>query len=190
MVMKSSIAVDLQVQMFPRLASRMALLRTFALIVASLIAVNSVTASAFSQSLLADNGWSALRDLPRMTRIHVTSARIGTTCSFLFANDEKLVCSSGRTPATAHIMFSRFEVKSVRLTFLAESELTGYAIRFSLSAHLNPVMKSRNDDSVDHLSDVIVGLAVLADRLMSGAVGASIGAVRGSTVYQQPKPQV
>jgi hypothetical protein len=116
--------------------------------------------------------------------------KIDKTCSFLFADDEKLVCSSGKTPSAQQLIFNRHEVSRARLTLLAASEFTGYSIRSGSSAHLRAATKSRGIDVAEPLSDVILGLAVFADRLMSGGIGTSMDLVCGSTVYQRPKPQV
>jgi hypothetical protein len=187
-MMKLSIAISRRILLPGGLASKMALMRIFALIVSSLIAASSMTANAFSQTPPAKNGWSLLRGLPQRTRIHVAGAGMDKPCNFLFADDEKLVCSSGRIPFTAIIVFSRSEVQAVRLSFWAESELTGYSIRFGSSTHFRAVTKSRSDDDVEPLSDAILGLAVLADRLINGGIGTSIDVVRGCTVYQKTEP--
>jgi hypothetical protein len=112
------------------------------------------------------------------------------TCKFLFVDEEKLVCSSGRTPSAVLLTFNRYEVSRVHLTFLAASEFTGYTIRSGSIAHLHTVTKGRSDNGPEPLSDAILGLAVFADRLMSGGIGTSMDLICGSTVYQRPEPQL
>jgi hypothetical protein len=170
------------------LTSKMTLFRVVALIVSSIIAAGSITLRAFSQTSI-DNGWELLRDLPQETRIHVVGTQIDKTCDFVSADDENLICSSGRTNSAARITFSRPSVRTVKLTFLAESALTGASIRVASSRVSGAFMKNQEPDGVDHLSDVILGIAAIADRLITCGIGKSICVLRGSTIYQRSMPQ-
>ena len=162
--------------------------RAVSLIASSMIAASSISLTAFSQTSI-DNGWSLLRNLPKQARIHVVGTKIDKTCNFVSADDESLVCSSGRTTSAARVTFSRTAVKTVKLTFLAESALTGASIRTASSDFSGAATRHGGPDGIDHLSDVILGAAALANRLLTSGVGKSIDAFRGSTVYQSPKPR-
>jgi hypothetical protein len=153
-----------------------------------MIAASSLTLSAFSQTSI-DNGWNLLRDLPPQARIHVAGTSIDKTCNFVSANDDNLICSRGRT-TSVQMAFSRPDVTSVRLTFLAESALAGASIRAGTSPHLGAVSDGYSPDAIDHLSDVILGMAALADRVMTSGIGKSIDVLRGSTIYQRQCPAV
>jgi hypothetical protein len=169
------------------LVPKMPILRATALIASSIIAAGCITLSAFSQTSI-DDGWNLLRDLPQETRIHVVGTKIDKTCNFLSADDEKLVCASGRTTSASLMTFSRPALKSVKLTFLAESALAGASIRAASSRFPRAVTENQNPDGIDRLSNVILGAAVLADRLMTCGKGGSIDVLRGSTIYLRSEP--
>jgi hypothetical protein len=161
-----------------------------ALVVSTLVAGNSIALPALSESASPGDSWSHLRALPPQARINVAGGRISKVCHFISADDEQLICSSGRRSSAKQFTFARADVRNVKLTRYAESTLAGAGIGAGAGAVVGAAVNSQSKGGLFSFPAAILGITIASGALAGGAIGGPTDFLRGPTIYQRPTVDV
>ena len=159
----------------------------FALCVA--VFSQGLCAPAAAETRTPGDTWSRLSALPNGARMHISADEKSKTCNFVSADDEKLVCSSGRASYAANFTFLRTEVKSVKLTRYGLSTLAGAGIGAGAGAAVGGIANSRDKGGFLNLSSIVIGVTTLGGALVGAAICGPLDSFRGPTVYRRPGMQ-
>jgi uncharacterized membrane protein YeaQ/YmgE (transglycosylase-associated protein family) len=135
--------------------------------------------------------WEKVKHLPMGQSIKVSSSsRRPVTCSFLQADDDRLACTKRDViffiPRSKDLVFSRSEVKSVRLSRQMLSKLAGAAIGVGAGAGIGAAIDASADDKREegHLAAVVFGLV---GAIIGSGVGESTDFLAGPLIYEAPR---
>ena len=110
------------------------------------------------------NGWQSVQALPPHTRVQVKTDSHNVDCAVTAVTDDKLTCSQS--------VFSRSEIKSIKLLNKAKSTLTGLLLGAGVGAGVGAGI-----GSAINAGDTASYLHVSGGK--AAAVGAGVGAIIG-----------
>jgi hypothetical protein len=135
--------------------------------VSSLVCLGLIVSPALparAQTTTSPASWQSVQALPPQTRVQVKTDSHKTTCLITAVTDDKLTCSQS--------VFSRAEIKAIKLTNKAKSTVTGLLIGAGAGAGVGAGI-----DSAINAGDS--GSFVHVSGGKSAAVGAGVGAIIG-----------
>jgi hypothetical protein len=130
-------------------------------------------------------GWQAVQALAPNTRVHIKADTRSSNCHITTVTEDKLTCSEG--------VFSRSEIKSIKLVDKTKSTLGGLALGAGIGAGagagIGSAINSGDTGSILHVSG---GKSAGVGAAFGVIIGAGIGALVGhgtnlfaTTIYKR-----
>jgi hypothetical protein len=135
-----------------------------------------------ASSAIADT-WNHLSAIPTHAHIHVAADHGGATCYFISADDQNLTCGHKDGTDKGRHVFSRADVKSVKLTRYGVSTLGGAGIGAGVGAIIG-FSTSHSGGFLD-FSGAYRAACTLVGGIGGAAVGGPTDMFRGPTVYRR-----
>jgi hypothetical protein len=148
-------------------------------------AQNLAASPAPSPSHAIADSWHNISAIPLHTHIHVAADHGGSTCYFIAVDDQSLTCGHHNGSDKGRHVFSRADVKSVKLTRYGISTLGGLGIGTGVGAVIGVAANRPHPNEMFDFSDIGRTVCTVIGGLGGTAVGASTDMFRGPTVYRR-----
>ncbi len=148
-------------------------------------AQNAIASPAPSPTPAIADSWHNLSAIAPHTHIHVAADHGGSTCYFIAADDQNLICGHKNGSEKGRHVFPRTDVKSVKLTRYGVSTLGGLAIGAGAGAAIGfAAIRPQPNEFLD-FSGVARAVCAVVGGLGGTAVGASTDMFRGPVIYRR-----
>lgn len=147
-------------------------------------AQNTLSSSAPSPSHAIADSWHNLSAIAPHTHIHVAADHGGSTCYFIAVDDQSLTCGHHNASDKGRHVFSRADIKSVKLTRYGISSLGGAGIGAGTGAIIGAATSRGTSDFIN-MNGLYRASCAVVGAFGGVAVGATTDMFRGPTVYRR-----